>query len=62
MNTQVQKIRTEIERVKEIHEKNLDKPMERGRIGHVHGYVDCCDELLDFIDSLQEVELEEEQK
>jgi len=49
-----QKIRSEIERMKEVHESNLDKPMERGRVGHTHGYLDCCDELLSFIDSLPE--------
>lgn len=52
--TDKEKIKAEIEQVKEIHESNLDKPMERGRIGHAHGYVDCCDEILDFIDSLPE--------
>lgn len=52
--TDREKIRAEVERLKEIHEKLLNKPMERGRIGHAHGYVDCCDEILDFIDSLPE--------
>lgn len=55
-----EKIRAEIERLKENHESNLDKPMERGRIGHAHGYVDCCDEILDFIDSLPEPSCPEE--
>ena len=50
----IEKIRAEIERLKEPHEKDLNKRMERGRIGHAHGYVDCCDEILDFIDSLEE--------
>jgi len=53
----IEKIRQEIERLKEPHEKNLNKPMERGRIGYAHGCVDCCDRILSFIDSL---ELEEE--
>lgn len=52
--TDKEKIRAEIERIKETHERNLDKPMERGRIGHAHGYVDCCDQLLSFIGSLPE--------
>ena len=58
------RLRAEIGRLEETHERNLDKPMERGRIGHAHGYVDCCDEILSFIDSLQqepqEVDLEKE--
>lgn len=52
------RLRAEIERLKETHERNLDKPMERGRIGHAHGYVDCCDEFLAFIDSLQQEQSE----
>lgn len=52
--TDKEKIRAEIERIQETHERNLDKPMERGRIGYAHGCVDCCDRLLAFIDSLPE--------
>jgi hypothetical protein len=52
--TDKEKIRAEIERLEEIHERQFGKPMERGRIGHAHGYVDCCDQLLSFIDSLPE--------
>ena len=52
--TNIEKIRQEIERLKEPHEKNLNKPMERGRIGYAHGCVDCCDMILSFIDSLEE--------
>ena len=50
----IKKIRQEIEQLKETHERNLDKPMERGRIGYAHGCVDCCDRVLSFIDSLSE--------
>lgn len=48
------RLRAEIERLKETHERNLDKPMERGRIGYAHGCIDCCDRILSFIDSLQQ--------
>lgn len=54
MNEQIKAIRAEIKRLEEIHERNLGKPMERGRKGHAHGYVDCCDEILSFIDTLLE--------
>lgn len=54
MNEQIKAIRNEIERLEEIHERNLKKPMERGRIGFAHGVVECCDKILDFIDSLPE--------
>ena len=53
MNT-IDKIRAEIKRLEEIHERNLKKPMERGRIGFAHGVVECCDRILSFIDSLPE--------
>jgi hypothetical protein len=53
MNT-IEAIRNEIKRLEEIHERNLDKPMERGRIGFAHGVVECCDRILSFIDSLPE--------
>ena len=59
--TDKEKIIAEIERIKEIHERNLDKPMERGRIGYAHGCVDCCDRIFSFIDSLPGVECEEDQ-
>ena len=59
MNEQIKKIKEEIERLKAIHESNLDKAMERGRIGHAHGYIDCCEELLSFIDSLEQEQIEE---
>ena len=52
--TDREKIRAEVERLKENHERNLKKPMERGRIGYAHGCVDCCDRILSFIDSLPE--------
>ena len=52
--TDIEKIRAEIERLQEIHERNLKKPMERGRIGYAHGVIDCCDKILSFIDSLSE--------
>ena len=52
MNEQIEAIRAEIERLQEIHERNLKKPMERGRIGFAHGVVECCDRILSFIDSL----------
>lgn len=51
MNT-IEAIRNEIKRLEEIHERNLKKPMERGRIGFAHGVVECCDRILFFIDSL----------
>lgn len=51
---EIEKIRQEIERLKEPHERNLKKPMERGRIGYAHGCVDCCDRILSFIDTLEE--------
>ena len=54
MNEQIKAIRNEIERLKETHERNLKKPMERGRIGFAHGVVECCDRILSFIDSLPE--------
>lgn len=54
MNEQIEAIRNEIKRLQEIHERNLKKPMERGRIGYAHGVVACCDRILDFIDSLPE--------
>ena len=53
MNT-IDKIRAEIKRLEETHEGNLNKPMERGRIGYAHGVVACCDKILSFIDSLPE--------
>lgn len=53
MNT-IEAIRNEIKRLEEIHERNLKKPMERGRIGFAHGVVECCDRILSFIDSLPE--------
>lgn len=52
--TDIEKIRAEIERLEEIHERNLKKPMERGRIGYAHGVVACCDRILDFLDTLSE--------
>lgn len=52
--TDIEKIRAEIERLQEIHERNLKKPMERGRIGYAHGVVACCDRILSFINSLPE--------
>lgn len=55
MNEQIEVIRAEIERLQEIHERNLKKPMERGRIGYAHGVVACCDRILSFLDSLPEV-------
>lgn len=54
MNEQIEAIRNEIKRLEEIHERNLKKPMERGRIGYAHGVVACCDRILSFIDSLPE--------
>ena len=54
MNEQIKAIRAEIKRLEEIHERNLKKPMERGRIGFAHGVVECCDRILFFIDSLPE--------
>ena len=54
MNINEVRLRAEIERLKETHERNLDKPMERGRIGYAHGCVDSCDRILSFIDSLEE--------
>ena len=54
MNEQIKAIRAEIKRLQKTHEGNLNKPMERGRIGYAHGCVDCCDRILSFIDSLEE--------
>lgn len=54
MNEQIEAIRNEIKRLQEIHERNLKKPMERGRIGYAHGVVACCDRILSFLDSLTE--------
>lgn len=54
MNEQIKAIRAEIELLQEVHERNLKKPMERGRIGYAHGVVACCDRILSFIDSLPE--------
>lgn len=54
-----EKLKAEIEILKETHERNLNKPMERGRIGHAHGYVDCCDEILSSINSLQQEQLDD---
>ena len=53
MNT-IEAIRAEIKQLEEIHERNLKKPMERGRIGFAHGVVECCDKILDFIDALSD--------
>lgn len=61
MNT-IEAIRNEIKRLEEIHERNLDKPMERGRIGYAHGVVACCDRILSFIDSLPEEKPSEDLK
>ena len=54
MNEQIKAIRAEIKRLQKTHEGNLNKPMERGRIGYAHGVVACCDKILSFIDSLPE--------
>ena len=53
MNEQIKAIRAEIKRLQKTHEGNLNKPMERGRIGYAHGVVACCDKILSFIDSIE---------